>query len=127
MNKNGYILLDIVVGTFLIGLISITFFPMIVSSFNNFNIIKNKSEMIYIGEMVIERLKTDKDLSAQIIPILENQNSLDFNHILIDENYICNLNRIKSTDRFMDIKVSVSRKNQENSYNVDFKASIPKQ
>ncbi|MBC8588449.1 hypothetical protein [Paratissierella segnis] len=132
MIKNGYILIDVIVGFFLLGLISVTCFPIIVSSFNNFNKIKDRSEMMYLGEMVVERLKADKDFSMEVIPLIEKFDSIDLNDILIEneidsERYDCILYKVNSEEKLIDLRVNVSLKDQENGFNVDFKASIPKE
>lgn len=127
MIKNGYVLIEVMVGLFLLGIISVTCFPLIVSSFNNFDKIKNRTEMIYLGEMVIERLKADKDFTMGIIPRLEELNSIDLNDKFLDnEKYDCVLYKLSSEERLINLRVNVSLKDQENGFNVDFKASIPK-
>lgn len=127
MIKNGYVLIEVMVGLFLLGIISVTCFPLIVSSFNNFDKIKNRTEMIYLGEMVIERLKADKGFTMGIIPRLEELNSIDLNDKFLDnEKYDCVLYKLSSEERLINLRVNVSLKDQENGFNVDFKASIPK-
>lgn len=127
MKRKGYVLLEILVGIFLIGLISTTYFPIITSSFRNFNRIKDRTEMIYIAEMVAERLKVDKELSKEIIPKLEGQTSIDFEDENIDDiKYKCTLQKINSSNRMIDLNINISTKDQENKFNVYLKTSIPK-
>jgi hypothetical protein len=127
MKKGGFIFLEIILGIFLIGLIASTFFPIIVSSFNNFNRIKEKSEMIYIAEMVAERLKSDEELFNEIIPQLESHDIVEIYDEMIDDNrYKCTLCKLESLDRIVDLSINVSTKEQEKNSNVYLKISIPK-
>jgi hypothetical protein len=87
---------------------------------------------MYLGEMVVERLKADKDFSMEVIPLIEKFDSIDLNDILIEneidsERYDCILYKVNSEEKLIDLRVNVSLKDQENGFNVDFKASIPKE
>lgn len=57
MNKKGFTLIETIMGLFLLGLIAIAILPMVNSSFIKLKNQKTKMEMIYIGEMAIEKIK----------------------------------------------------------------------
>ena len=61
--KKGYIFLDVIVGIFLLGLVTVTSLPILASSFNNFNKINMYSEINYLGEHIFERLSSYDEYS----------------------------------------------------------------
>lgn len=125
MKRRGFSLVEVLVGLSLLGLISVTAIPMLTFSFNNFARVKAKSEMCFIGEMVVEKLKTDGVNILDCINQLETSDSLEY----IDDNfekdkYTCTIYKIEDHPRLMDIKVRV--KEQVTSSYVEYMVSIPK-
>lgn len=127
MKKKGFVLLDVIIGLFFIGLLSTVFLPILTSSLNNFNKVKNKNDMNYIGEMVVEKLKTS---SSEILDILDElDNNGEVNYVDDDfntEKYNCKITKINNSDSLLEFNVKVNLKNQENGYNVEYRASRPK-
>ncbi|MCQ4921611.1 type II secretion system GspH family protein [Tissierella carlieri] len=65
MGKKGFTLVETVLGLFLLGLIAVTVLPIINSSFIRLRNNKLRMEMIYIGEMSVEKIKAfDKDKAS---------------------------------------------------------------
>lgn len=128
MKNKGFILLEIMVGLFLIGLISMTCLPILNLSKCNFNKIKEKNEMIYIGEMVIEKLKTKDEISLSFLRELESHEIVEYTDNDIDsDKYICTINKISDNGKFIEIRVKVSKIDQEDSPIVQFKTGLSKQ
>lgn len=125
MKRKGFSLIEVLVGLSLLGLISVTALPMLTFSFNNFARVKARSEMCYIGEMVVEKFKTDSVIILDYINQLESSDSIEY----IDDNfdkdkYACTIYKLGNHSRLMDIKVEVREK--VHSSNVEYMVSIPK-
>ncbi|QQY80598.1 prepilin-type N-terminal cleavage/methylation domain-containing protein [Keratinibaculum paraultunense] len=58
MNNKGFTFIEILVGLFLLGLLTVTYYPIINTSIYNLQLSKNKMEMINIAESTIEQLKS---------------------------------------------------------------------
>lgn len=57
MGKKGFTLIESIIGLFLLGLIAVTTLPIINSSFITLRNHDTKLQMVYTGEMVIEKIK----------------------------------------------------------------------
>lgn len=57
MARKGFTLVESILGLFLLGLITVTTLPIIYSSFATFKNHNIRLEMMYIGEMAIEKIK----------------------------------------------------------------------
>lgn len=57
MNRKGFLLIEVLIGIFLLGLITITFFPVFTLMNNQFKNVEIKNDMKYYGETVIEKIK----------------------------------------------------------------------
>lgn len=67
MNRRGFTLVETMLGLFLLGLIGVTVLPTINSSYIKFKNQKIKTEMIYVGEMSVEKIKAfNEDSSSQV-------------------------------------------------------------
>lgn len=125
MKRRGFSLVEVLVGLSLLGLISVTAIPMLTFSFNNFTRVKARSEMCFIGEMVVEKFKTDSVIILDYLNQLESSDSIEY----IDDNfdkdkYSCTIYKIENRTRLIDIKVKV--KEQVSSSYVEYMVSIPK-
>lgn len=127
MKKNGFVLLEIIIGLFFIGLLSTVYLPIISSSLNNFNKVKDKNEMNYIGEMVVEKLKTS---SSEILDVLDELENIGESNYVDDdfdnEKYSCKITKMNNSASLLEFVVKVNLKNQEDGYNVEYKSSRPK-
>lgn len=57
LSKKGFTLIESMLGLFLLGLIAVNILPIANLSFIRFKNQKTKMEMIYIGEMAMEKIK----------------------------------------------------------------------
>lgn len=124
--KKGYFFIEILVGLSILGLIATTTLPILNMSIDNFNRIKDKSEMNYIAEYVIEKFKTKDDYILELMSLLEGLPMVDYKDDSIDNlKYICSIIKTSNSDKLLEFKVRVNKIGQEKDY-VEYKASIPK-
>lgn len=127
MKKKGFILLEIIIGLFFIGLLSTVFLPILSSSLNNFNKVKDKNDMNYIGEMVVEKLKTSSTDILDVLAELDINGEVNYVDDDFDnEKYSCKITKMNNSDSLLEYVVKVNLKNQEYDYNVEYKSSRSK-
>lgn len=127
MNKKGFILLKVTIGLFFVGLLATIFIPILSSSLNNFNKVKNKNEMNYIGEMVVEKLKTSSPDIISIIADLEDIGEVNYVDNDFDSlKYNCRIIKTNSSNGLLEFIVKIKLNNQEKAYYVEYKASRSK-
>ena len=73
MERRGFTLVEVLIGLFLLGLISVTVLPIVSSSLMNISKSKIKMEMNYIGEMAIERIKSYNEESTTELYIFDEK------------------------------------------------------
>lgn len=67
VNKRGFTLVETMMGLFLLGLIAVIVLPIINSSFIKLRNHRTKMEMIYIGEMAVEKIKAfNEDSTSEV-------------------------------------------------------------
>lgn len=125
MKNKGFILLEIIIGLFFIGIIATTFLPILTLSINNLNRVRDRDEMNYIGEMVVEKFKSRSPQVKSIISELDIDGEVDY----IDDDfdtgkYSCKITKLNTSDSLLEFLVNVN--NEEKGYNVLFKASLPR-
>lgn len=142
MCKNGFILVEVLMGLLLLGLIIMTCFPILNTSLYNLQLSKQKMEMIYIAESTIEQLKSfnynsnreDEYLfDTQLIYIMERLMEQDPITINLPQNidnqqwkYICTIYKEEESPNFWKIRVSVSSINEGQRLNdVTIQAFMP--
>lgn len=133
MYKKGFILVEVLIGLFLLGLIIITCFPILNTSLHNLQLSKEKMEMVYIAESTIEQLKSfnynsnreDEYLfDVQLTYLMDRlmaKESVSIN-LPLDKNnqqwkYICTIRKEEKSPNFWKIIVSVSSINEEKRLN----------
>jgi len=57
VKRKGFTLIEVMMGLFLLGLVSATVLPIFNTTFMNINKQRQKAEMLYASEMAIEKLK----------------------------------------------------------------------
>ena len=123
MKKEGFILLDVIIGLFYLGIIAVVLIPILTSSYNNFNRIKERDEMNFIGEMVVEKLKSNSDDMIAVIDELANQGEVDYLDNDFDvEKYNCKIIRTYCSPGLLEFIVKVGL-NHGPQY-IDYKASV---
>jgi len=129
LRKKGYIFLDVIVGIFLLGLVTVTSLPILASSFNNFNKINMYSEINYLGEHIFERLSSYDEYSKDFLLKLEEEGEIFFldldNYYL--EKYDCKVINTGINEYLWEFKIVIYPKENKGNYNhEEFKGSIPK-
>ncbi len=139
MNKKGFTLVETMLGLFLLGLISVTVLPIINSSFIKLRNHKTKMEMIYIGEMAIERIKGfnedntsnisifDRDVS-EIIELFRTHSSIEIAlpNKENEEIYSLKITKNQKSDSLWMISVLVYHNIEGSSIgHVEYKAYLP--
>lgn len=127
MKRVGFMLLEVIIGLFFIGIIASVMLPLLSFSFNNVRRIRDRDEMNYIGEMVIEKLKAGTSSMEDVISDLEDIGEAKYEDDDFDTSkYECSIFRIKNSERFLEFRVHVKYKDKVNSHYVEYKASIQK-
>lgn len=139
MGRKGFTLMEVLIGLFLLGLISVTILPIINSSLINLSKNNIRMEMNYIGEVVVERIKAfneDETLDLylydtnvfEIIDLFRKNDNAQFN--LSKENngidYLINIIKSQESDKLWKIAVYVYHDREESNINhVEYKAYLP--
>lgn len=127
MNRKGFTLIEVIVGLFLVGLVSVVSFPIIQNSINNYNKVQESQHMFYLCEMVVERLRAKDSSLDEIFNELEGNSEIIVSTIsTIDlENYKCKITKTKDTDLFMNLDVRIYIDNEmRDSQFVEYKTVI---
>lgn len=126
MNREGFVLLDVIIALFIIGLIVVTFFPIYASIDRSFKRSEEITEMTYLAETVIETLRSQKDSSLEFLEELGKARELNYEN-LEKEDYVSIVSLLNSTPHLWEIDIIVRKKSEEggNDY-VQIEAAIPK-
>ena len=140
MNHKGFTFIEVLIGILLIGIVAITTLPIISLSFNNFSNLKYRMEMSYIGEMVIEKIKSfdvnspegeyifDVNINDMILKFREN-NSVKITIKNQDNNGkpYCEIFKIDKGENLWEVIVKVYSNNQGGRVKSEsFKTYIPR-
>lgn len=125
--RTGFILAEVILGLFFMGLFSITFLPLIGYSFNNIKNIRYRDEMNYIGEMVVEKIMSkNKDIDT-VISDLDISGEVNYTDEDFDSSkYSVRIIKEGDSSGLLEFSVIVQTKEKDNDRNVIFKSSIPK-
>ena len=123
MNKSGFVLMHVLLGLFLLGLVTVTCLPILNTSLNNFQLVNIKMDMIYVAESVIEQIKsfdysnvTDEEFIfdlqlVKLIEIFEEKSEVDICLPLNLDNeeykYFCNISK-NEIDNIWRIEINIS-------------------
>lgn len=125
--RTGFILAEVILGLFFMGLFSITFLSLIGYSFNNIKNIRYRDEMNYIGEMVVEKIMSkNKDIDT-VISDLDISGEVNYTDEDFDSSkYSVRIIKEGDSSGLLEFSVIVQTKEKDNDRNVIFKSSIPK-
>lgn len=135
--KKGFTLIEVIMGLFLLGLITVTVLPLVNGIFFNFQKQKDKYNMIYTAEMAIEKIKAydcDVDLNnifiydvdvGQLIQEFKSNDYVEINLDSEDYEYPVKIIKDNKSDSLWIIRVQVY-KNGGKLDNVELKAYVPK-
>ncbi|MDR7856130.1 prepilin-type N-terminal cleavage/methylation domain-containing protein [Tissierella sp.] len=137
--KKGFTLVETLIGLCLLGLIAVTVLPIINSSFYRTSIHNTKIEMIYLGELVVEKIKA-YDIEKGIDTSIYDTRVLDIIKLFqvndnvemiipqsqINEKYNIKIIKKEKSERLWELSVFVYE-NKEGSKvdNVQYKAYLP--
>ena len=128
MNK-GFGLIDTIIGLFLLGLIVVLILPIFTSVYNQYSKINSKTEMIYLGESIYERLCSKDEYSKELIDSLTHNDEVIFDDVSVEylQKYESRIIKIEESEIFLKINIIINPKsNGGNISDVEFEASILK-
>ena len=129
MEKKGFVLVDILVGLFIMGLVTVVSLPLLTSTYLNYSRINTITEMNYLGESIYERLVAKDDYSKDLINELVGQDEVIFydlnsNHL---EKYESKVTKLSDSENLLEIKIIIkSNSHGGNISDVEFKGTILK-
>lgn len=141
MNKNGFLLIEVLLGIFLLGIVCVTYLPMFSLAQNNFYLLEVKNDMKFFAETIMERIKAFDYSNEETGYILDMGMTELFDlfytkatveiTLPISDAFECKYDVIiikkSKTDNLWDITVKViSKGNRERIKDVEFKALLPK-
>lgn len=128
MKKKGFILLQVVIGIFLLGLVSVVSLNMLNFSSIYFQKAEENMEIDYIVEMIMENLKSKDQASVDFLNSLTRGSESDYPlPDIYKDRYNSKISLTEDHDYLWCFKLVVYRKNNKGRIIYeDFKASIPK-
>lgn len=140
MKKKGFTLVEVLMGLCLLGLISLTILPIIASSAKLSNRNYKRTEMAYLGEMIIENLKAFKYDSEstnyicnteveEIINLFKSQERSNIELVFLGEyeKYNIKIEKQEKSSRLWEILVSIDYIKEGGIKGVTYKAFLPSQ
>lgn len=127
MKNKGFVLVDVLVGLFFIGLVSVLSLPLLSSSYSNYGSIKARTEMNYLGESIYERLCAKDEYSSELIEKLNLRDEVIFEDLddYYLEKYHASVVNLNNCESFLDIKIVIkSNADGGNVSDVEFKGGI---
>lgn len=127
MKRKGFTLIELIIGIFLLGLVSTVGFPIIQNSIGNYNRIEERQHMYYLCEMVVERLRA-KDINLEPLFIeLETNKEITISSIGLTDfgKYKCLITKTKETLTYWNLDVKIYIDNEmRNSQYVEYRAVV---
>ena len=127
--RKGFGLIDAIFGLFILALITSMLFTTISSVFINYSRINARTEMIYLGEGIYERLISKDDYSSHLIDDLASKKEVIFDDIPDDylDKYESRIVKTDEGDSFLEINIIINPvTNGGDLSNVEFKGTILK-
>lgn len=129
MKRKGFTLIEVIVGLFLLGLVSTVGFPIIQNSLGNYNRVNDRQHMYYLCEMVVERLRSKDTTLDDIFTELETSSEVNVSTIGATDlgKYKCRITKTKETEILMslDVRISVDNEMRDSQF-VEYKTVIKK-
>ena len=139
MRNKGFTLVETILGLFLLGLVTITIFPIIQGSYGKFYRNDVKLQMMNTAEMTLERLKafnrsSTEDLyicNTKVSDIIDDFSSkgdttLTLLEKIDDENYSVEIKKTDKNEKLWRVRVKVSCIKGEKYEDIIYKALISK-
>lgn len=138
MKRQGFTLIEVMLSLVLLGIISVIVLPSVQGSYDNIMTSRRKSEMIYLGESTIEKIKGFKENSSSmdvydmsvedIIDSFKLSNKVDISlpKAKSSEKYIIEISKDIRGEYLWVVDVNVIYNAKKRDINVKFKAYLPK-
>lgn len=138
MNKKGFTLIEVIMGLCLLGLISVTILPIIGTSSKLTSKNFEKMEVTYLGEMVVENLKSFEYGSEEPLYIWDTEVkeiidifNLEKTSVIIleskdeSEDYIVTIEKRERSNNLWEIVVNIDYIKEGGKKGVKYKAFLP--
>lgn len=141
MGKKGFLLVRVLMGLSLLGIVAVCFLPIFIVLTNNYYLIETKYEMKYLGEEIVEKIKSyDSDIEnddsildarvEEIINCLDQSKivniSLPFDKKNGDYKYIVNIHKENINENLWAVDIEVKLKDDGNKINsIVYRTYIP--
>ena len=129
MGKKGFLLVQALMGLSLLGIVVVCFLPIFIILTNNYYLIETKYEMKYLGEEIVEKIKSyDSDIEnddyildarvEEIINCLDQSKivniSLPFDEKTVNYRYIVNIHKENINEILWVVDIEVKLKDDGN-------------
>ncbi|NLX62927.1 MAG: hypothetical protein GXZ06_10605 [Tissierellia bacterium] len=139
LKKTGFLLIESLMGIFLLSIITVSCLPLITSHLYNIRLNKKKAEMVYVLESSMEKIinynlefPNDEYIMdvpvGEIIDIFINKDSATINLPLMDKDnwdYLLNIYKENINDRLWRVQMEISHKGEKRIKNVTLQSIIP--
>ncbi len=140
LSRKGFTLVESILGLFLLGMIAVNILPILNLSFIRFENQKTKMEMMYIGEMSMEKIKAfninsssdlfiyDTDI-AEIVEVFKENDSIEIcvpKERKENEEYFLKIYKTQKSDSLWKVSIFVFHNVKGDNINyVEYTAYIP--
>ena len=142
MREKGFLLIEVLMGLFLLGLITVTCLPILNTASNNLRLVKDKMDMLFIAQSTVEHIKSfdynrtkeDEYLHGvrliELIDILKDEDpaTIELPLDICDNNfkYLCTIYKENNSKNLWKIWVKVLPFEEERGIsNVEIVAFMP--
>lgn len=128
MRKDGFTFIECIVAIGILSIIAVSILPIIDSSFKQFSNIRVKNELRNIAQSTIEVLKSDDELSNELIDELETIDIMKVKEDYIQNDYMCIIKKLYDSEHLMEVEVMAiySSNKDKDVEEIALKASIKK-
>ena len=127
MKRQGFTFLECILAVVIISILVITMFPIINTSFKQFQNIEIKNELRNIAQSTIETLKSKNSLSNELLDKLELRDEIEIKADYIKNDYKCIVRKLYNSNKLIEVEVLAIYYNGEEVDKIGLKASIRKQ
>ncbi|NLY78198.1 MAG: prepilin-type N-terminal cleavage/methylation domain-containing protein [Tissierellia bacterium] len=139
-NNKGFTLIEVIIGLFLLGIISVTFIPVLNTALVNIRSSNDKVSTILFAESIMEEIKYFNDESSENSYILDTNmaevmdllGKSDYVHISLPRNgeeewdYKCDIVKQNIDDELWHITITIYSKGKKETKNVVLQAYVEK-
>lgn len=126
MKKDGFSFIECILAIGILSIIAISILPMIDASFNQFANITVKNELRNVAQSTIEILKSQDQLSDELLFELETNDCIEVETDYMEKDYQCTVNKLYNSEHLIEVEVRVTYHKDKDVEEVAIKASIKK-